>query len=261
MINVKARRIIPCLDVCNGKVVKGINFIGFREIGDPVEYAIEYEKQGADEIVFLDITATNEGRRTMIDLVRETAKNLTIPFIVGGGVRDVEDMRRLFEAGASKVSLNTAAVKRPELLREAASKFGKERPILAVDGKRVGKDRYNVIINGGKKDTGKDLLSWVKQAEELGAGEILLTSIDADGAKRGFDLPMLNAVCDAVEIPVIASGGCGTVGHFVKVFLETGCDAALAASIFHYGDLTVSAVKRVLKDSGISVHIKGGACA
>ena len=148
----KARRIIPCLDVCNGKVVKGINFIGFREIGDPVEYAIEYEKQGADEIVFLDITATNEGRRTMIDLVRETAKNLTIPFIVGGGVRDVEDMRRLFEAGASKVSLNTAAVKRPELLREAASKFGKERLILAVDGKRVGKDRYNVIINGGKKD-------------------------------------------------------------------------------------------------------------
>lgn len=256
------KRIIPCLDVRNGKVVKGINFVGFREVGDPVEYAVQYEKQGADEIVFLDITATNEGRGTMLDLVRETAKNVTVPLTVGGGIRDVEDIRRLLGAGADKVSINTAAVKRPELLKEAVAEFGKECIVLAIDGKRADKEQYSVMINGGKTDTGMNLVDWAKQGEALGVGEILLTSMDADGVKNGFDLPMLSAVCNAVDIPVIASGGCGTVGHFVRVFRETGCDAALAASIFHYGDLTVNTVKDALKDSGISVKPNGkGACA
>jgi len=256
------KRIIPCLDVCNGKVVKGINFIGFREVGDPVECAMDYVKQGADEIVFLDITATNEGRGTIVDLVRETADNISVPLTVGGGVRDVEDIRRLLEAGASKVSINSAAVKRPELLREATEEFGRECIVLAIDGRRAEKDRFNVMINGGMTDTGMDLVDWARKGESLGAGEILLTSMDADGVKNGFDLPMLSAVCNAVSIPVIASGGCGTVGHFVRVFQETGCDAALAASIFHYGDLTVNTVKNALKERGISVKLKEkGACA
>lgn len=256
------KRIIPCLDVCNGKVVKGINFIGFREVGDPVECAMDYVKQGADEIVFLDITATNEGRGTIVDLVRETADNISVPLTVGGGVRDVEDIRRLLEAGASKVSINSAAVKRPELLREATEEFGRECIVLAIDGRRAEKDRFNVMINGGMTDTGIDLVDWARKGESLGAGEILLTSMDADGVKNGFDLPMLSAVCNAVSIPVIASGGCGTVGHFVRVFQETGCDAALAASIFHYGDLTVNTVKNALKERGISVKLKEkGACA
>lgn len=256
------KRIIPCLDVCNGKVVKGIHFVGFREIGDPVEYAMQYEKQGADEIVFLDITATNEGRGTIIDLVRETAKNITVPLTVGGGIRDVEDIKRLLEAGANKVSINSAAVKRPELLREAVTEFGKECIVLAIDGRRTDKEQYSVMINGGKMDTGMDLVSWAREGATLGVGEILLTSMDADGVKNGFDLPMLAAVCKAVSIPVIASGGCGTVGHFVRVFEETGCDAALAASIFHYGDLTVNSVKNALRDRGISVRLNGkGECA
>ncbi len=256
------KRIIPCLDVCNGKVVKGINFIGFREVGDPVECAMDYVKQGADEIVFLDITATNEGRGTIVDLVRETADNISVPLTVGGGVRDVEDIRRLLEAGASKVSINSAAVKRPELLREATEEFGRECIVLAIDGRKTEKDRFNVMINGGMTDTGIDLVDWARKGESLGAGEILLTSMDADGVKNGFDLPMLSAVCNAVSIPVIASGGCGTVGHFVRVFQETGCDAALAASIFHYGDLTVNTVKNALKERGISVKLKEkGACA
>ncbi|NLT48077.1 MAG: imidazole glycerol phosphate synthase subunit HisF [Clostridiales bacterium] len=256
------KRIIPCLDVCNGKVVKGINFIGFREVGDPVECAMDYVKQGADEIVFLDITATNEGRGTIVDLVRETADNISVPLIVGGGVRNVEDIRRLLEAGASKVSINSAAVKRPELLREATEEFGRECIVLAIDGRKTEKDRFNVMINGGMTDTGMDLVDWARKGESLGAGEILLTSMDADGVKNGFDLPMLSAVCNAVSIPVIASGGCGTVGHFVRVFQETGCDAALAASIFHYGDLTVNTVKNALKERGISVKLKEkGACA
>lgn len=256
------KRIIPCLDVCNGKVVKGINFIGFREVGDPVECAMDYVKQGADEIVFLDITATNEGRGTIVDLVRETADNISVPLTVGGGVRDVEDIRRLLEAGASKVSINSAAVKRPELLREATEEFGRECIVLAIEGRKTEKDRFNVMINGGMTDTGMDLVDWARKGESLGAGEILLTSMDADGVKNGFDLPMLSAVCNAVSIPVIASGGCGTVGHFVRVFQETGCDAALAASIFHYGDLTVNTVKNALKERGISVKLKEkGACA
>lgn len=256
------KRIIPCLDVCNGKVVKGINFIGFREVGDPVECAMDYVKQGADEIVFLDITATNEGRGTIVDLVRETADNISVPLTVGGGVRNVEDIRRLLEAGASKVSINSAAVKRPELLREATEEFGRECIVLAIDGRKTEKDRFNVMINGGMTDTGMDLVDWARKGESLGAGEILLTSMDADGVKNGFDLPMLSAVCNAVSIPVIASGGCGTVGHFVRVFQETGCDAALAASIFHYGDLTVNTVKNALKERGISVKLKEkGACA
>jgi len=250
-----AKRIIPCLDVRNGRVVKGINFVGIREVGDPVECAIEYDRQGADEIVFLDITATHEGRGTMVDVVRKTAQNVFVPLTVGGGIRSVEDFRELLLAGADKVSVNSAAVKRPELISEAASKFGNQCVVLAIDAKMTAPGEYHVFVNGGRVDTGIDAVEWAKRGEQLGAGEILLTSMDADGTKNGFDLNMLNAVCGSVGIPVIASGGCGTVGHFAKLFEETGADAALAASIFHYGDLTVNQVKEMLARKNISVRL------
>ena len=250
-----AKRIIPCLDVRNGRVVKGINFIGIREVGDPVECAIEYDRQGADEIVFLDITATHEGRGTMVDVVRRTAKNVFVPLTVGGGIRSVDDFRELLLAGADKVSVNSAAVNRPELLAEAAERFGNQCVVLAIDAKKADDDSYHVFINGGRIDTGKDAVAWAVEAEKKGAGEILLTSMDADGTKNGFDLPMLDAICRAVNIPVIASGGCGTVGHFAKLFEETGSDAALAASIFHYGDLTVNQVKETLLRRNIPVRM------
>lgn len=249
-----AKRIIPCLDVRDGKVVKGVNFIGIREVGDPVECAIEYDRQGADEIVFLDITASHEGRGTMLDVVRRTAKNVFVPLTVGGGIRTVDDFRELLLAGADKVSVNSSAVKRPEILSEAASKFGNQCVVIAIDAKKVSEGKYSVYVHGGRIDTGLDVVEWAKTAERLGAGEILLTSMDADGTKNGFDLPMLQSVCQAVNIPVIASGGCGTVGHFARVFEETEADAALAASIFHYGDLTVNQVKEVLHRRGISVR-------
>ena len=250
-----AKRIIPCLDVRNGRVVKGINFVGIREIGDPVDCAIEYDRQGADEIVFLDITATHEGRGTMVDVVRRTAANVFVPLTVGGGIRTVEDFRELLLAGADKVSVNSAAVRRPELLTEAASRFGNQCVVLAIDAKKNDNGEYHVVVNGGRIDTGLDAVKWAKKAEQLGAGEILLTSMDADGTKNGFDLDMLNAICNSVGIPVIASGGCGTVGHFVKLFEETGADAALAASIFHYGDLTVNQVKETLRRKNIPVRM------
>jgi imidazoleglycerol phosphate synthase cyclase subunit len=249
-----AKRIIPCLDVRDGKVVKGVNFVGIREVGDPVECAIEYDRQGADEIVFLDITATHEDRGTMVDVVRRTAKNVFVPLTVGGGIRTAEDFREMLLAGADKVSVNSAAVRRPELIQEAASRFGNQCVVLAIDGKKMKDGSYHVFVHGGRIDTGLDVVQWAKDAERLGAGEILLTSMDADGTKHGFDHDMLNAVCNAVNVPVIASGGCGTVGHFVKLFEETGADAALAASIFHYGDLTVQEVKTVLERKGISVR-------
>lgn len=250
-----AKRIIPCLDVRDGKVVKGINFVGIKEVGDPVECAIEYDKQGADEIVFLDITATHEGRGTMLDVVRRTARNVFVPLTVGGGIRTADDFRELLLAGADKVSVNSAAIRNPAIISEAASRFGSQCVVVAIDGKKTTQDRYNVFVNGGRIDTGLDAVQWAMEAERLGAGEILLTSMDADGTKQGFDVDMLNAVCGVVNIPVIASGGCGQLSHFSELFRKTDADAALAASIFHYGELTVGQVKEELKNNGLPVRL------
>ncbi len=250
-----AKRIIPCLDVRDGKVVKGINFVGIKEVGDPVECAIEYDKQGADEIVFLDITATHEGRGTMLDVVRKTAKNVFVPLTVGGGIRSADDFRELLLAGADKVSVNSAAIHNPTILSDAASRFGSQCVVIAIDAKQSSPGKYHVYINGGRIDTGMDAVQWAMEAERLGAGEILLTSMDADGTKEGFDIDMLNAVCGVVNIPVIASGGCGGLSHFTEVFQKTSADAALAASIFHYGELTVKQVKSSLKDNGVPVRL------
>ena len=250
-----AKRIIPCLDVRDGKVVKGINFVGIKEVGDPVECAMEYNKQGADEIVFLDITATNEKRKTMDDVVERTAKNVFVPLTVGGGIRGVEDFRRLLLAGADKISVNSAAVKDPQIIERAASKFGSQCVVIAVDAKQRPDMGYTVYLNGGREDTGIDLIDWIRKVESLGAGELLLTSMDADGTKAGFDKDMLNAVLREIKIPVIASGGCGRLEDFSDVFKNTNVDAALAASVFHYGQLTVGEVKKHLKDNGIAVRL------
>lgn len=250
-----AKRIIPCLDVRDGKVVKGINFVGIKEVGDPVECAAEYDAQGADEIVFLDITASHEGRGTMLDVVRRTAKKVFVPLTVGGGIRTIDDFRDTLRAGADKVSVNSAAVKNPQLIREAADIFGCQCVVVAIDAKKCPDGHYTVVINGGRIDMGIDAVEWAKKAEELGAGEILLTSMDTDGVKGGFDLDMLNAVCSAVKIPVIASGGCGALEHFTDVFEKTGAAAALAASLFHYKELTVGEVKAELKKHNIPVRI------
>ncbi|MDD3168347.1 MAG: imidazole glycerol phosphate synthase subunit HisF [Eubacteriales bacterium] len=250
-----AKRIIPCLDVRDGKVVKGINFVGIKEVGDPVECAIAYDKQGADEIVFLDITATHEGRGTMLDVVRRTARNVFVPLTVGGGIRSADDFRELLLAGADKVSVNSAAIRNPAIISEAASRFGNQCVVVAIDGKKTAPDQYNVYINGGRIDTGLDAVQWAMEAERLGAGEILLTSMDADGTKQGFDIDMLNAVCSVVNIPVIASGGCGQLVHFTEMFQKTTADAALAASIFHYGELTVKQVKLELERNGLPVRL------
>lgn len=250
-----AKRIIPCLDVRDGKVVKGINFVGIKEVGDPVECAMAYDRQGADEIVFLDITATHEGRGTMVDVVRRTAKNVFVPLTVGGGIRTVEDFRELLLAGADKVSVNSAAIKNPQLIADAAERFGNQCVVVAIDGKKVDENKFHLYVNGGRIDTGIDVVAWAKKAEHLGAGEILLTSMDMDGVKEGFDIDMLNAVCEAVDIPVIASGGCGNATHFTEVFQKTGADAALAASIFHYGELTVKEVKEELQKHEIPVRL------
>ena len=250
-----AKRIIPCLDVREGKVVKGINFVGIKEVGDPVECAAEYDAQGADEIVFLDITASHEGRGTMLDVVRRTAQKVFVPLTVGGGIRTIDDFRDTLRAGADKVSVNSAAVKNPQLIREAADIFGCQCVVVAIDAKKCPDGHYTVVINGGRLDMGIDAVEWAKQAEALGAGEILLTSMDTDGVKGGFDLDMLNAVCSAVKIPVIASGGCGALEHFTDVFEKTGASAALAASLFHYKELTVGEVKAELKKHDIPVRM------
>ncbi|MDR3296268.1 MAG: imidazole glycerol phosphate synthase subunit HisF [Clostridiales Family XIII bacterium] len=256
-----AKRIIPCLDVRDGKVVKGIHFVDIQEVGDPVECAMLYDRQGADEIVFLDITATHEGRGTMVDVVRRTAKNVFVPLTVGGGIRSVEDFKTLLRAGADKVSVNSAAIREPELISEAAAIFGSQCVVVAIDAKKVGEGepgdgaRYNLFVNGGRIDTGKDAIKWAKEAERRGAGEILLTSMDTDGTKNGFDIDMLNAVCAGVNIPVIASGGGGTLPDFSEVFLRTDADAALAASIFHYGELTVRDVKNELAAANLPVRL------
>lgn len=249
-----AKRIIPCLDVRDGKVVKGINFVGIKEVGDPVECAAEYDRQGADEIVLLDITASNEGRGTMLDVVRRTAQKVFVPLTVGGGIRTIDDFRDTLRAGADKVSVNSAAVKNPQLIKEAADIFGCQCVVVAIDAKKCDDGHYTVVINGGRIDMGIDAVEWAKKAEELGAGEILLTSMDTDGVKGGFDLDMLNAVCSVVKIPVIASGGCGKLEHFTEVFEKTNASAALAASLFHYKELTVDEVKTELKKHNIPVR-------
>lgn len=249
-----AKRIIPCLDVRDGRVVKGVNFVNIRDAGDPVELARYYSDQGADEIVFLDITATHEARKTVADVVERTAEQVFVPLTVGGGIRTLDDFRELLRAGADKISVNSAAVARPELITEAAERFGSQCVVLAVDARSRGDGTWEVVVAGGRKPTGLDLLEWVKKGEALGAGEILLTSMDADGTKAGFDLPMTKAVTEAVGIPVIASGGCGSLSHFAEVFEETGCDAALAASLFHFGKLTVPQVKDYLRTRDIPVR-------
>ncbi|HIW93576.1 MAG TPA: imidazole glycerol phosphate synthase subunit HisF [Candidatus Flavonifractor merdipullorum] len=249
-----AKRIIPCLDVRDGRVVKGVNFVNIRDAGDPVELAKYYSDQGADEIVFLDITATSDARDTVADVVERTAAQVFVPLTVGGGIRTLEDFQRLLRAGADKISVNSAAVARPELISEAAERFGSQCVVLAVDARARGDGTWEVVVAGGRKPTGMDLIQWVKQGEALGAGEILLTSMDADGTKAGFDLAMTKAVTEAVGIPVIASGGCGSLAHFAQVFEETGCDAALAASLFHFGELTVPQVKDYLRTQQIPVR-------
>jgi cyclase len=250
-----AKRIIPCLDVRDGKVVKGINFVDIKEVGDPAECAMAYDRQGADEIVFLDITATHEGRGTMADVVQRTAKHVFVPLTVGGGIRSVDDFRLLLRAGADKVSVNSAAIERPELISEAAAHFGSQCVVVAIDAKGAGAGRYTVYVHGGRIDTGIDAAEWAREAERRGAGEILLTSMDADGTKNGFDTGMLNAICAVVRIPVIASGGGGSVSDFTRLFNETDADAALAASIFHYGELSVADVKGALARAGIPVRL------
>ncbi len=245
-----AKRIIPCLDVDNGRVVKGINFVDIKDVGDPVACAIAYDRQGADEIVFLDITATHEGRATMADVVRRTARNVFVPLTVGGGIRALEDFREILRAGADKVSVNSAAVRDPALVERAADKFGSQCVVVAIDARRKG-DGYTVVINGGRIDTGIDAVAWAKEVERRGAGEILLTSMDADGTKNGFDIELTNAVAGALGIPVIASGGCGKLAHFSEVFERSCADAALAASLFHYKELTIGQVKAHLLAHGI----------
>lgn len=249
-----AKRIIPCLDVRNGKVVKGVNFEGIQDVGDPVACAAEYNRQGADELVFYDITASHEGRGVILDVVRRTAQQVFVPLTVGGGISTIEDFRETLRAGADKVSINSSAVKNPKLIAEAADIFGSQCVVVGVDAKRNGQGGYTVYVNGGRIDMHLNLIQWVKQVEQLGAGEICLNSIDADGTKAGFDIEMLNAVCDAVKIPVIASGGCGCLSDFSDVFAQTGATAVLAASLFHFKELTVQQVKTHLKQQGIAVR-------
>lgn len=249
-----AKRIIPCLDVRDGKVVKGVNFEGIKEVGDPVECAYEYNLQGADEIVFYDITASHEGRGVMLDVVRETAKKVFVPLTVGGGIKTFDDIRDTLRAGADKVSVNSQAVQNPQLIKDGADIFGCQCICVGVDAKKVGDNKWTVYINGGRVDMRMDLIDWVKKCEQLGAGEICLNSIDTDGVRGGFDLPMLKAVCSAVKIPVIASGGAGKLSDFADAFLETDCSAALAASLFHFKELTVGQVKDDCRSKGIIVR-------
>lgn len=249
-----AKRIIPCLDVRDGRVVKGVNFVNIRDAGDPVELARFYSDQGAGEIVFLDITATSDGRATVADVVERTAEQVFVPLTVGGGIRTLEDFRQLLRAGADKISVNSAAVKDPGLISRAAERFGSQCVVLAIDARRRPEGSYEVVVAGGRTPTGLDAVEWARRGEALGAGEILLTSMDADGTKAGFDLEMTRAVTQAVSIPVIASGGCGSLEHFAQVFAETDCDAALAASLFHFGELTVPQVKEYLRKRKIPVR-------
>lgn len=248
------KRIIPCLDMTEGKVVKGIQFVNFRDAGDPVKLAKDYDEQGADELVFLDITATVENRDILLDVVERTAKQVTIPFSVGGGIRTVEDMRKILQAGADKVSVNTGGFKKPELITKCANEFGSQCVVLSLDAKKVRQNCWNVFINGGRTDTGISAIEWAKTASKLGAGEILLTSIDTDGMKKGFNIELTKRVSQAVSVPVIASGGAGKLADFFRIFTEGMADAALAASVFHFEELKINQVKNYLTSQKISVR-------
>lgn len=248
------KRIIPCLDMTEGKVVKGIQFVSFRDAGDPVTLAATYSASGADELVFLDITATVENRPILLDVVQRTAKEVTIPFSVGGGIRSVDDMRQLLRAGADKVSVNTGAVTDPSLITDCANAFGSQCVVLSLDARKVAPGRWNAYINGGTKDSGRSAVDWAREAVSLGAGEILLTSIDKDGTKKGFELDLTGQVSRAVSVPVIASGGGGCPKDFLDVFTVGEADAALAASLFHFGELTIADLKSYLKQNGVSVR-------
>ncbi|GAC1423248.1 MAG: imidazole glycerol phosphate synthase subunit HisF [Vulcanimicrobiaceae bacterium] len=255
-----ARRIIPCLDIKAGRVVKGVRFVELADAGDPVELARRYEAAGADELVFLDITATVEGRGATLAVVRAVAAELTIPFAVGGGIRTVDDMNALLRAGCDKISINSAALRDPQLVASAAQIFGSQCVVVAIDARASG-DSFEVVVDGGRTPTGRDAVEWAREAVSLGAGELLVTSIDRDGTKAGFDLAMLRAMRDAVNVPIIASGGAGTIADFVDVFARADADAALAASLFHYGELAIGDLKRELAAHGISVRLERSAVA
>ena len=251
-----AKRIIPCLDIDRGRVVKGVNFVNLIDAGDPVEIAKAYDKIGADEIVFLDITASSDGRETAVDILSRASEQVFIPLTVGGGIRSCDDFRRLLAAGADKIAVNSAAIRDPSLIGEAARRFGSQCVVLAVDAKRNGSGGWDVYLNGGRVNTGLDAIEWIKRGENSGAGEIVLNSIDTDGVKNGFDLEMLRAVSDVVKIPVIASGGAGKMEDFLTLFRTLDrVDAGLAASVFHFGEIKISELKRYLKDNGIPVRI------
>ncbi|MDF2182445.1 imidazole glycerol phosphate synthase subunit HisF [Neptuniibacter sp. CAU 1671] len=254
-----AKRIIPCLDVENGRVVKGVNFVDIRDAGDPVEVARRYDEQGADEITFLDITATHEGRDTMVETVERMASQVFIPLTVGGGIRTCEDIRTMLNAGADKVSINSAAVTNPDFVREAAERFGSQCIVVAIDAKKVSAagepDRWEIFTHGGRKPTGLDAIEWAKKMVGLGAGEILLTSMDQDGVKNGYDIPLTRAISDAVNVPVIASGGVGNLDHLVEGCIEGKADAVLAASIFHFNEYSIPQAKAYMREKGIEVRL------
>ncbi|MDO4623417.1 MAG: imidazole glycerol phosphate synthase subunit HisF [Eubacteriales bacterium] len=255
------KRIIPCLDVKGGRVVKGVNFVNLRDAGDPVEVAKAYDKEGADEVVFLDITASSDQRATVVDMVRKVAENVFIPFTVGGGIRTVDDFKLLLREGADKISINSAAIDNPQLISDAAMKFGSQCVVVAIDAKRRKAedgsllDGWTIYKHGGRLDMGIDAVEWAVEAEKRGAGEILLTSMDCDGTKAGYDLELTRAISDAVGIPVIASGGAGTMDHFYDALTEGGADAALAASLFHYKELEIRTLKQYLREKGVSVRL------
>ncbi|MCD7745171.1 MAG: imidazole glycerol phosphate synthase subunit HisF [Lachnospiraceae bacterium] len=250
------KRIIPCLDVKNGRVVKGVNFVNLRDAGDPVEIAAAYDKAGADEVVFLDITASSDARNTVVDMVREVAKKVFIPFTVGGGIRTVEDFRLLLREGADKISINSAAIMNPQLIHDAAEKFGRQCVVVAIDARRrPDGSGWNIYKNGGRVDMGIDAVEWAIRVDELGAGEILLTSMDCDGTKAGYDIELTRTIAEHVSVPVIASGGAGTKEHFYDALTEGKADAALAASLFHYKELEISEVKQYLRGRGVSVRL------
>ena len=251
-----AKRIIPCLDVHNGRVVKGVNFVNLRDAGDPVQIGAAYDKAGADELVFLDITASSDSRNIILDLVRKVAETVFIPFTVGGGIRTVDDFKAILREGADKISVNSAAIKNPTLIREAADKFGSQCVVVAIDAKKSPcEDKWEVYLNGGRVNTGLDALAWAEEAYKLGAGEILLTSMDCDGTKAGYDLALTRKISDLVEIPVIASGGAGNMEHFYDALTDGGAEAVLAASLFHYNEIAISDLKQYLKNRGISVRL------
>lgn len=249
-----AKRIIPCLDICGGRVVKGVNFVNLKDAGDPVEIARQYDKSGADELVFLDITASSDARSIVLDMVRRVSQQVFIPFTVGGGIRTVDDFKSILREGADKISVNSAAIKNPQLIADAATVFGSQCVVLAVDAKRKGSD-WTVYLNGGRVDTGIDCIEWIKKAAALGAGEILLTSMDCDGVKKGYDNELTRAAADSVSIPVIASGGAGCMKDFYDTLTDGGADAALAASLFHYGELKIKDLKRYLYENNVPVRL------